>query len=187
MSAGMPVSRSHRPGRLRRRRHGEHDTPVSVEVVGGGGEHAGLAGAGRADDEDEAVVAGDGRGGVGLQRIQPVPVDGGGRCGRVGLGGHRPREDRFLLGEHRLGREPGCGRFDPHRPAIRAAPGGVAGRVEVDELCEDMVGGSLEGVGPAVSRQLRHGALQVADRLQHIGPRPRRALLRHRVDHVRRR
>ena len=163
----------HRAGRLRRRRDGEHDTPVSVEVVGGGGEHAGLAGTGRPDDEDEAVVAGDGGSGVGLQRIQPVPVHRGGRCRRVGLGGHRPRHDRFLLGEHRLGREPGCGRFDPHRPAIRAASGGVAGRVEIDELGEDMVGGSLEGGGPAVTRLLRHGALQVADRLQHVGPRPR--------------
>ena len=38
--------------------------------------------------------------------------------------------------------------------------------------------------GPAVSRLLRHGTLQVADRLQHIGPGPRRALLRHRLDHL---
>ena len=80
---------------------------------------------------------------------RPSSVDRGRRGGRVGLGGHRPREDRFLLGEHRLGREPGCGRFDPHRPAIRAAPGGVAGRVEVDELAEDLVGRSLQRLGPA--------------------------------------
>ena len=179
--AGVALERA---GRLRRRRDGEHDTPVSVEVVGGGGEHAGLAGAGRSDDQDEAVVAGDGGRGVGLQRIQPVPVDRGGRCGRVGLGGHRPRHDRFLLGEHRLGREAGCGRFDPHRAAVRAASGGASGRIEVDELGEYTVGSSLEDAGPAVTRQVRHGALHVADRLDHIGATPRRSLLRHRVHDV---
>ncbi len=70
-----------RPGRLRGRRDGEHDTALCVQVVGGGGEHAGLAGAGRADDEHEPIVAGDGGGGVGLQRVEPsrsTVVDGAG-------------------------------------------------------------------------------------------------------------
>ena len=175
-NAGVALDRS---GRLRGRRDGEHDTTLCVKVVGGGGEHAGLAGPGRADDEDEPIVAGDGRCGIGLQRIETVPVDGGGGCGRVGLGGHRPRQDRFLLGEHRLGREPGRGRFDPHRPAIRHPPSRVAWWVEVDELGEHVVGGTFERGGPAASRHLRHGTLQVADRLQYVGPCPRRPLLRH--------
>ena len=62
--------------RLRRRRYAEDDTAVRVEVVGGSGEHAGLAGAGRPDDEDEAIVAGDGRRGIGLQRIETVRFNG---------------------------------------------------------------------------------------------------------------
>ena len=40
------------------------------------------------------------------------------------------------------------------------------------------------GVRPAVSRLLRHGSLHVADRLQHVGPGPRRPLIRHPVDDV---
>ena len=43
----------------------------------------------------------------------------------------------------------------------------------------------FEGDRPAVSRLLRHGSLQVADRLQHVSPRPRGPLLGHRVDDVR--
>ena len=45
--------------RLGRRRHPEHVAAVLVEVGGGGGEHAGLAGAGGSDDQHEPVVAGD--------------------------------------------------------------------------------------------------------------------------------
>ena len=73
-------------GRLRRRRHREHDPTVRVQVVGGGGEHAGLAGTGRADDQHEPVVAGDRRRGVGLQRIETVAGRrwSTGRAGRLG-------------------------------------------------------------------------------------------------------
>ena len=174
----------HGARRLRCRRQREHDSTMRVDIRRGGGEHAGLAGASGADHQDEPVVAGDGSGGVGLQRVETVPDDRGGWCGRVGLGGHRPRDDRFFLGEDHLGREAGCGRLDPHRPAIRAASGHVAGRVEVDKLGDDVVGRPLQGGGPAASRLLGHGTLQVADRLQHISPGPRRALLRHRLHHV---
>ena len=74
-------------GRLGGRRHREHDTAVRAEVVGGGLEHAGLAGAGRADHEHEPVAAGHRCGGVGLQRIETVAVDrawtvSAGRLGR---------------------------------------------------------------------------------------------------------
>ena len=181
-NAGVALDRS---GRLRGRCDGEHDPAVCVKIVGSGGEHAGLAGAGGPDDEDEPIVAGDGRCGIGLQRVETVLVDGGGGCGRAGLGGHRPRHDRFLLSEHRPRREPGRGRFDPHRPAIRHPPGRVAWWVEVDELGEHVVGGTFERGRPAASRHLPHGALPVADRLQRVGPCPRRPLLRHGIDHVR--
>jgi hypothetical protein len=148
-----------RPSRLRRRCHREHDTALGAQIVGGGREHAGLAGTGRADHQHQPIVPGDRGRGVGLQRIQALAADRGRRCGWVGLGGHRPRQDRFFLSEDRLGREAGGGRLDPHRPTIRVPSGRVAVRVEVDELVEDVVGGSLDGGGPAVSRLLRHGSL----------------------------
>ena len=76
-NAGVALDRS---GRLRGRRDGEHDPALCMKVVGGGGEHAGLAGAGGADDEDQPIVAGDGRCGIGLQRVETFPVDGGAGC-----------------------------------------------------------------------------------------------------------
>ena len=47
-------------------------------------------------------------------------VDG---CGFGELGVDRPRDDRFLLDQHRLARQPRRGRFDPHRPPIRRPAG----------------------------------------------------------------
>src|SRR5215218_4872187 len=63
------------------------------------------------------------------------------------------------------------GSIHTDRPS-EARPRGVAGRVQVDELGEYMVGGGLERGRPAASRLLRRGALHVADLLQHIGPGP---------------
>ena len=171
----MPVSRSSIRAAFAVGASTEHDAALVVEVVGGGGEHAGLAGTGRTDDEHEAVVAGDGGRRLGLHHVESGPVDGGGRCRRVGLGRHRPGDDVLLLGEHRLGGEAGSGRFDPHRPAIRRPPLRVARWVEVDQVLEHPVGGSFDGVEPAASRHLRHGSLHVADRLDHVGTAPRRA------------
>ena len=56
----------------------------------------------------------------------------------------------------------------------------VVGWVEIDTVFEHPVGGALDGVEPAASRHLRHGTLHVTDRLQHVGPTPRRVLRRHR-------
>ena len=165
-------------------RHREHDPAMCAEVVGGRLEHAGLAGAGRSDDEDEPVAAGHRCCGGSLQGIETVAVDRRGGCGRVGLGGHRPREDRLLLGQDGLGCEPWGGGLDPHRTAVGLAHGGVAGRVEVDELVDDVVGGPFEGGGPAVTRLLGHGPLPVTDRLEDVGSSPRGVLLGHRVDDV---
>jgi hypothetical protein len=61
--AGVALERA---GCLRRRRDGEHVTTLCVEVVGGSGEHAGLAGTGRSDHEHEPIVSGHGRCGIGL-------------------------------------------------------------------------------------------------------------------------
>ena len=183
--AGVALDRA---GRLRRRRHREHDTAVGVEVVGGGGEHAGLAGAGRSDDEHEPVVAGDGRGGVGLQRIEPVPVrpwsDGAGGSAWAAIAHVTIASSWASTGSDVNRGAVGSIHTDrPSEPRRVVSPGGsrstswartwsVARSRAAAQRCPDM---------------LRHGALQVADRLQHVGPRPRRPLLRHRVDHVRRR
>ena len=172
---------------FRCRRHREHHPTVRMQILGGSDERARLAGTSWADNQHEPIVTGQGGAGVALQHIQTVPVDRGGRCRRVGLGGHRPREDRLLLHQHRVRREPGCGRFDPHRPPVRFPPGRFAGRVKVDQRAEHPVSRPLQRLGPAVTRRLRHGTLPITDRLQHIGPRPRRPLLRHRLDHLRHR
>jgi len=51
---------------------------MRVEVVDGGAQHRGLAGAGWPNNEDEPVLPGDSAGGVGLQYVEPVRGDGGG-------------------------------------------------------------------------------------------------------------
>ena len=129
-------------------------------------------------------MAGDGGRCRGLHHIEPRAVDGPRRGRRFGLTVHRPGDDRLLLGQHRPGGEPGCGWFDPHRPSIRGTAGDVAWWVEVDEVLDDTVSGPLDGVEPAASRQLRHGLLPVADRLDHIGTAPRRPLRRDRLHDV---
>ena len=105
MSAGTPVSRSRTRAAFAVGATPNTGTAVGVEVVDGGAQHRGLAGAGRADDEHEPVVAGDRCGGVGLQHIQTCRLDGGGWCGVVGLGVERPGEDEFFFGEDLVGRD----------------------------------------------------------------------------------
>ncbi len=46
------------------------ERPLRAQVVDGGAQGGGLAGAGGSDDEDELVVAGDGRRGVGLEDVE---------------------------------------------------------------------------------------------------------------------
>ena len=169
-------------GRLRRRGDTEHRPAVGAEVLHGGGEHSGLAGAGRTDHQHEPGVAGGGGRCIRLHHIEARPVEGHRRERFVGLGVHRPRNNLLLLDQDRLGGEPRCRGFDPHRPCIRRPPRRHAGGIQVDAVVEHEVGGSFEGVGPTVSRQLRHGRLPVADRLHDIGPAPRRPLRRHRLD-----
>ena len=89
----MPVSRSRTRAAFAVGATPNTGAAVGVEVGDGSARASGLAGTGRADDQHEPVVAGDRRGGVGLQHIEPVPstvVDG---AGRVGLGVDRPGED----------------------------------------------------------------------------------------------
>ena len=118
----MPVSRSRTRAAFAVGANPNTGRPCRSRSSTAAAQHAGLAGTGRADHQHQPVVAGHRRRGVGLQHIQPVPIHGRRRCRRVGLGVHRPREDVFLLGQHRLGGEAGSGRFDPHRPAIRRPP-----------------------------------------------------------------
>ena len=139
--------------------------------------------AGPTTNTSRSSPATDGRR-LALHHVETGPVDRRRRRRRVGLGCHRPGDDVLLLGQHRLGRVPGRGRFDPHRPAIRLAPRRVARRVEIDEVLEHQVGGAFDGIEPAVSRHLRHGTLTVTDRLDHIGPTPRRPLRRHRLHDI---
>ena len=128
-------------------------------------QHRRLARAGRSDDHHQPVGAGDRGGGVGLQHVQPVTVDGGRRARVVGLGVDRPGEDAFLLGEDRVAGEVRGGRFEPHRPAIRHRAGGPpVGRVEIDAALDDLVGGPFQRGRPPLSRHRGHGGLQVADR-----------------------
>ena len=70
------------------------------------------------------------------------------------------------------------------RPAIRLPPHRVARRIEIDEVLEHQVGGPFDALEPTLSRHLRHGTLAVADRLDHVGPTPRRPLRRHRLDDI---
>ena len=180
-NAGVTLDGS---GGLGGRRHREHGPFVLQQILSGGAQHAGLASPGRADHQHQRVIASHRCSGIGLQRIQTVAIDGRRWSGGVGLGGHGPREDRLLLGEHALGGVAGGGRLDPHRPAIRPTLSGVAGRVQIDQLSENVIRRPLQRCRPAVSRLVRHGTLHIADRLQHIGPGPRRPLIRHPSDDV---
>ena len=62
-------------GGLGGRRDAEHGAAaVGCRSSTARAQGGGLAGAGGSDDEDEAVVAGDGRGGVGLEDVEAVAV-----------------------------------------------------------------------------------------------------------------
>ena len=92
MSVSIPVSASSLRAAFAVGASPNTPRPCTVEVLGGGGEHLGLAGPGGSDDQHQPVVAGDHRGGFALHRIQPVRPH---RCvrwaGRVGRRSPRTR------------------------------------------------------------------------------------------------
>ena len=118
--------------------------------------------------------AGDRRGGVGLEDVEPVPVDGGRRCRVVELGVDGPGQDPFLLGQDRRGGVVGAVGFQPHRPAIRrpAAAGAVGSRLT--HCSSTSSGDPLERRRPLPPRHAGQRRGQVADRPQHVGPGPGR-------------
>ena len=66
---------------------------LGIEIGDGGCEHSRLAGAGRADDEYETIVASHGAGGAGLEHVEPGAIERLRRCRRVALGLHRRELD----------------------------------------------------------------------------------------------
>ena len=91
------------PRRLRRRGEAEHGSVRRrVQRGDGGVQHCRLAGSGRADNQGERVVAGDGRCGLVLDHVEVAALDGGRglRVERRCFGG--PVEDLLFLGEHGL-------------------------------------------------------------------------------------
>ena len=101
VSAAMPVSRSRTRAAFAVGATPNTGRSEPCEVVDGAASMRGLAGPGRADHQHQPVVAGDRRGGVGLQHVEPGRDDRRRRRRLVGLGVHRPGEDRFLLGQDR--------------------------------------------------------------------------------------
>jgi hypothetical protein len=100
------------------RRDAERRPMVPGQVRASGAERRRLAGAGGTDDEYERVVAGDGSGRVGLEGVEASDVDGD-RRGRLRvLGGDRPGEDAFLLGQDPVMREVREIGIDPDRAAV---------------------------------------------------------------------
>ena len=101
VSASMPVSDASTSAAAAEGRHRTR-AAVGSELFDRGGEGGGLAGAGRADDEDEVGVTGDRCRGLGLGpgEFDPGPVDGVG--GVDAVSGHAalgPGEEAFFLGE----------------------------------------------------------------------------------------
>ncbi len=136
-------------GGLGGRRDGEHRSVVEAEVVDGGAQHGGLAGAGGSDDDHERVVAGDGSCGVGLLRVESVGVDGARRLRGRRVVVHRPGEDPFLLGEDVVARQVRGDRFDPHRSSIGGSFAGVDSGVEVDAVADHLLGCPLQERRPS--------------------------------------
>jgi hypothetical protein len=179
--AGVPFEY---PGRLRCRCHTEHRTTIDVQISNSGGEHPGLAGTGGTDDQHKAIVAGDRASRFGLQHIQTGALHGPRRRNGSGLSIDRPAENPFLLDEHRLRGEPRCRWLDPQRATIRVSTLHRVRRIQVDAALQHLVGATLDRRCPTLSGHLRHGTVQVTDRLNHVGPTPRRVLRRHRFDDV---
>ena len=107
-------------GGLGRRGDAEDRAPIAAEVGDGGPERGRLAGAGGTDDEDEAVVAGDGAGGVGLEWVEAVGLrrsgDGAGGGSWASMANVRMRSSwarTTFVGEV------GLDRLDPHRTVRR--------------------------------------------------------------------
>jgi hypothetical protein len=66
-------------GGLRCRGDAEHGPAGAAQILGGGAQGGGLAGTGGADDEDEAIVSGDGCSGAGLEDVEVLRAHGGRR------------------------------------------------------------------------------------------------------------
>ena len=99
----------------------EHDPVVAAELVDGGGEGGGLAGAGRADHQDQIRAAGDRGGGLGLCHRQrgEGPIRGGRfQAPGVGDAAVRPREEVRLLVEDRASGERSIERRLAHRTTV---------------------------------------------------------------------
>ena len=151
------------------RGNADHGSTTVLQVVHGGVEHAGLAGARRPDDDHELVLSGDRTRSceLGLVDVERIDVDGRARV--VDLCAHRPGEDSLLLGEDVLARRLCGDRFGPNRSSVgRSALAGVAGGVEVNAVGEDGVDGVLEGGGPTRSVLAGLGRGEVAQRAEHV-------------------
>lgn len=109
-------------GRLGGGGDGEDMAPLGAQVGGGPAERGCLAGAGWSNDEHERVVAGDGCGGIGLEDVEPGPVQSGRRASGLAVGVDGEQEDPLLLGEDTLGGEVRFDRGDPDGPAVGCSP-----------------------------------------------------------------
>ena len=158
---------------------------MDVQISNSGGEHPGLARTGRADHQHETVGAGNRGCGVGLQHIEtgrdrvsstvnPVPACASSAQVRI----------RSSWTSTASRGEPWRRWLDPQRATIRVSTLCRVGRVQVDATFEHLVGATLDCRCPAVSRHLRHGTLQVTDRLHDVGAAPRRVLQRHRLNNL---
>lgn len=128
-------------------RHAEEGPPLAAKVLDGAAEGRRLARAGRADHENEPIVACDRRGGVGLQDVEAVPVEAGRRVGRSVVGVDDEGEDALLLGQHALMGEVGFAGGEPDRAAVRRSHRRVlVRRVEGDAGGDDAVGHLLHRV-----------------------------------------
>ena len=128
----------------------EHRPVPGRQVLHGPLQRGGLAGAGRADDHHETVGAGDRRGGVGLEHVESVPLDGGRRRRFVGWASIAQASTRSSSARIASLVMCGCGWLQPDRAAIRhPAAEALAGGVEVDAVVDHPVTGPFEGRRPA--------------------------------------
>ena len=140
-------------GGLGRRRDAEHRPPPGVQVVHGTPERGRLAGAGGPDDQHQLVATGDRRRSIGLQDVQPVPIEGGRLVRAVDLGVHGPGQHALLLGQDRVTGQVRGGGLDPHRTPVRRPPQDVpARRVEIYAVVDHPVARRLEHTRPPASR-----------------------------------
>jgi hypothetical protein len=158
--------------RLGRRGDTEHSATVAAEIVHRGPQHGRLARPGRPDHDHQPIRPGHRGGGVTLEDVEPVTVDGG-RWGRVGeLGVEGPSQDPFLLSQDGGRRVVRSGGFQPHRPTVRGPARGGAVGVEVHALPEHLAGNAVQGRRPLRAGEPWDRWGQVAYRPHDVGPRP---------------